>query len=302
MDHVIERFLGCGVQTPSSRARGGMLADDATPDMLPTIEPAAVVADSARRCCLGCRDIGDRTTSPASSIGCASSPAGHRPRRGRRPGSRGDAPQAVEPVVERFLAAVAAGGVRVGEADLVRLRAEGAAAARQGRPLADAHRRLPEHRVGRLGSRAADRACPEPDACWARSGAALLRAGDDIAAALADGYHRRRAGPRVDRGRDAPGDPRGAAGARRRPMRRGPRDCSRRVDARGLRPRLDYHVLVDPARAEPGWLLAHAGRGAGAAAGPRPGTTTTPGGGAGRGRGGHRGITMARRRGRSVTS
>ncbi len=50
-------------------------------------------------------------------------------------GPEADARRA-QPIVERFLAAVAAGGARVGEADLVRLRAEGAAAARQGRPLA----------------------------------------------------------------------------------------------------------------------------------------------------------------------
>jgi hypothetical protein len=92
-----------------------------------------------------------------------------------------------QPIVERFLAAVAAGGARVGEADLVRLRAEGAAAARQGQPLAapiDAYLSTAwvawDHALRIVPT-------PDPDVLGAL-GAALLRAGDDIAAALADGF------------------------------------------------------------------------------------------------------------------
>jgi len=92
-----------------------------------------------------------------------------------------------EPVVRRFLAAIGTGSVRVGEADLVRLRAEGAAAAREGQPLAapiDAYLSTAwvawDHALTGVGDQA-------PDVLGAL-GAALLRAGDDIAAALADGY------------------------------------------------------------------------------------------------------------------
>ncbi len=92
-----------------------------------------------------------------------------------------------QPIVERFLAAVAAGGARVGEADLVRLRAEGAAAARRGHPLAapiDAYLSTAwvawDHAL---------RIVPTPDPIVLGTlGAALLRAGDDIVAALADGF------------------------------------------------------------------------------------------------------------------
>ena len=96
-------------------------------------------------------------------------------------------PDTAEPVVQRFLAAISGGSMRVGEADLVRLRTEGAAAARQGQPLAapiDAYLSTAwvswDHalRVARDG---------EPEVLGAL-GATLLRAGDDIAAALADGY------------------------------------------------------------------------------------------------------------------
>ena len=77
--------------------------------------------------------------------------------------------------------------VRVGQADLVRLRAEGAAAAREGRALAspiDAYLSTAwvawDHALG---------VAADGDAVVLGAlGAALLRAGDDIAAALADGY------------------------------------------------------------------------------------------------------------------
>ncbi|MCY7417356.1 MAG: helix-turn-helix domain-containing protein [Chloroflexi bacterium] len=95
--------------------------------------------------------------------------------------------EAAEPVVRRFLAVIATGGVRVGEADLIRLRAEGAAAARGGQPLAasiDAYLSTAwvawDHALMDIRQEA-------PDVLGAL-GAALLRAGDDIAAALADGY------------------------------------------------------------------------------------------------------------------
>ncbi len=99
----------------------------------------------------------------------------------------GASAEAAEPVVDRFLGAIAAGAARVGEADLVRLRAEGAAAAREGTPLAtpiDAYLSTAwvawDHALGVMGE-------ADPVLLGAL-GAALLRAGDDIAAALADGY------------------------------------------------------------------------------------------------------------------
>jgi hypothetical protein len=100
-------------------------------------------------------------------------------------------PDDVEPVVRRVLAGIAS-GQRLGAAELGRLRTEGAAAAREGRPLAqplDAYLSTTwvawEHAV-RL-------AASDPDAAGravelAALGSALLRAGDDIAAALADGF------------------------------------------------------------------------------------------------------------------
>lgn len=95
--------------------------------------------------------------------------------------------ETAEPVVRRFLAAIATGGVRVGEADLVRLRAEGAAAARAGLPLAspiDAYLSTAwvawDHALTDVGD--------EAPGVLGALGAAILRAGDDIAAALADGY------------------------------------------------------------------------------------------------------------------
>jgi len=95
--------------------------------------------------------------------------------------------EAAEPVVDRFLAAIAAGGVRVGEADLVRWRAEGAAAARDGQPLA-----APIDAYLSTAWVAWDHALNVAPAVDAQVlgvlGSALLRAGDDIAAALADGY------------------------------------------------------------------------------------------------------------------
>lgn len=93
---------------------------------------------------------------------------------------------AVEPIVRRHLGAIATGR-RLSAAELARLRADGAAAARAGVPLAeplDAYLSTGwvawEHAVRIAG--------PEDTAELAALGAALLRAGDDLAAALADGY------------------------------------------------------------------------------------------------------------------
>lgn len=97
-----------------------------------------------------------------------------------------DAAGDAEPVVRRLLAALE-GGTRVGPAELLRLRQEGAAAARTGRPLAtpiDAYLSSAwvtwEHAVALAG--------PADTDALAALGSALLRAGDDIVAALADGY------------------------------------------------------------------------------------------------------------------
>jgi hypothetical protein len=99
--------------------------------------------------------------------------------------------EAVTPVVERFLRALA-GGHRLSGAELVAFRSEGAAAANAAIPLArplDAYLSTAwvtwEHVVnpGPGGAVA-------PAGVLASLGAALLRAGDDIAAALADGYTR----------------------------------------------------------------------------------------------------------------
>jgi hypothetical protein len=96
-------------------------------------------------------------------------------------------PEFAEPVVQRFLSAVSGGRARVGDADLVRLRAEGAASARQGQQLA-----TPIDAYLSTAWVAWDHALRlEPGAdpvVLGTLGAALLRAGDDIAAALADGY------------------------------------------------------------------------------------------------------------------
>jgi len=98
---------------------------------------------------------------------------------------------AVEAVVRRFLEAIAAGR-RLSATELARLRSDGAAAARDGRPLAeplDAYLSTGwvawEHAV-RLAQ--ADEGDPARAAELAALGSALLRAGDDLAAALADGY------------------------------------------------------------------------------------------------------------------
>ena len=113
---------------------------------------------------------------------------------------------AAEPVVERFLAAIVAGGVRVGEADLVRLRAEGAAAAREGQPLAspiDAYLSTAwvawEHALGVAADGDA--------AVLGALGAALLACRGRYRRRARRRLHRRRAGARVVGRRDPPGDP-----------------------------------------------------------------------------------------------
>ncbi len=58
-------------------------------------EPASVVVDMVRRCCLGCR-ISAIETTPASSTGCARRTR-HRSRRGGRPGSGGERPGGPSP-------------------------------------------------------------------------------------------------------------------------------------------------------------------------------------------------------------
>jgi len=99
---------------------------------------------------------------------------------------------AVEAVVRRYLEALA-DERRLSGAELLRLRADGAAAARAGRPLAEPldawlstgwvaweHAvRLSESDGGTTAARSRE---------LASLGHALLRAGDDLAAALADGY------------------------------------------------------------------------------------------------------------------
>lgn len=93
---------------------------------------------------------------------------------------------AVEPVVRRHLAAIA-DGRRLSAVELARLRADGAAAARAGVPLAE-----PLDAYLSTGWVAWDHAVrlarPDEADALASLGAALLRAGDDLAAALADGY------------------------------------------------------------------------------------------------------------------
>jgi hypothetical protein len=92
----------------------------------------------------------------------------------------------LEPVVRRHLEAIA-GGWRLSAGDLARLRADGAAAARAGVPIAQ-----PLDAYLSTGWVAWDHAVrlaePVDAAELAALGAALLRAGDDLAAALADGY------------------------------------------------------------------------------------------------------------------
>ncbi|MFN8620705.1 MAG: helix-turn-helix domain-containing protein [Chloroflexota bacterium] len=95
-------------------------------------------------------------------------------------------PSVVEPAVRRYLEAVA-GGARLSAGELVRLRSDGAAAARAGVPLAaplDTYLSTGwvawEHAVGI--------ARPDERDALAALGSALLRGGDDLAAALADGY------------------------------------------------------------------------------------------------------------------
>jgi hypothetical protein len=98
----------------------------------------------------------------------------------------GRVPPALEERVRRTLRALA-GRDRLGPSELSRLRGEGAAAARAGVPLADP--------IDEALSTAwvtwsvATRLTPAPEAAaLARLGGALLRGGDDAAAALADGY------------------------------------------------------------------------------------------------------------------
>ena len=163
----------------------------------------------------------------------------------------GESAQGVQPLVERFLAAVAAEGVRVGEADLVRLRAEGAAAARQGRPLAspiDAYLSTAwvawDHALRIVPG-------PEPEVMGAL-GAALLRAGDDIAAALADGFTAAERALASTAGATrqaileellAPGVADGARSTR----------LLRRATLVGLDTTMDYHVLVVRPGVGTGW-------------------------------------------------
>lgn len=95
-------------------------------------------------------------------------------------------PAVVVPTVRRFLDMII-GGPGLGEADRLRLRQEGATAARQGRPLAalmDAYLSTAwvawDHALG---------LSPALGVGVMRDlGAALLRAGDDIAAEVSDGY------------------------------------------------------------------------------------------------------------------
>lgn len=95
-------------------------------------------------------------------------------------------PDTVAPTVQRFLDMIT-GGPGLGEADRLRLRQEGATTARQGRPLAALM-------DGYLSTAwvAWDHALRlEPQlevAAMRQLGAALLRAGDDIAAEVSDGY------------------------------------------------------------------------------------------------------------------
>ena len=98
---------------------------------------------------------------------------------------------AVEVVVRRYLEAIAAGR-RLSATELARLRSDGAVAARDGRPLAeplDAYLS-----TGWVAWEHAVRIAHAEDGGGARAtelaalGSALLRAGDDLAAALADGY------------------------------------------------------------------------------------------------------------------
>jgi hypothetical protein len=95
-------------------------------------------------------------------------------------------PDAVAPTVLRFLDMIT-GGPGLGDADRLRLRQEGATAARHGQPLAsllDGYLSTAwvtwDHAVG-LDP-------PLPPAATRTLGAALLRAGDDIAAEVSDGY------------------------------------------------------------------------------------------------------------------
>lgn len=95
-------------------------------------------------------------------------------------------PSRMEPVVRRYLEAIAARR-RLSAAELARLRSDGAAAAREGIPLAE-----PLDAYLSTGWVAWDHAVrlagPGDTAELADLGTALLRAADDLAAALADGY------------------------------------------------------------------------------------------------------------------
>jgi hypothetical protein len=150
--------------------------------------------------------------------------------------------------IVRRLLKVVAGGRRIGAAEVRRLRAEGAEAARAGQPLArpiDAW--LSAAWV--TWDRAIAIARPDEGSELAVLGSGLLRAGDDIAAALADGYTAaeqalsRSAGAATQAVLDellTPGQRDAPAIAR----------LARRAALTGLEPNERYHVLVLRQRSE----------------------------------------------------
>ena len=161
----------------------------------------------------------------------------------------GDAdPDRVGVTVLRFLDMIT-GGAGLGEADRLRLRQEGSAAARLGQPLAapmDAY--LSTAWV--TWDHALDLEPPLDVAAMRVLGAALLRAGDDIAAALSDGY------TTAERALAA------TAGAARQAildelLTRAPSDPAavarllRRAALGGLDPAADHHLLLLRPSGEP---------------------------------------------------
>jgi hypothetical protein len=103
---------------------------------------------------------------------------------------RGTDARDLEPAVTLLLEAIAR-GPRPQASTIAALRAEGAAAAREGRPLAepiDVYLSSAWVVWDRAVELAALNAAGDPAGDLAALGRALLRAGDDIAAALADGY------------------------------------------------------------------------------------------------------------------
>lgn len=150
-------------------------------------------------------------------------------------------PHVVGPTVARFLDMIT-GGPGLGDADRLRLRGEGAAAARQGRPLAtlmDGYLSTAwvawDHALG---------LSPSLEVPAMRElGAALLRAGDDIAAEVSDGYTTAERALATTAGatRQAildellTGTPSDAASATR---------LLRRAGLAGLDPGHDHHLLV----------------------------------------------------------